>query len=59
MEGAFYMRILKILTMILMLSGCMRIDEVIDTGNQSSSSKEPEIQEEDITKKNFSLYFRK
>lgn len=51
MEGAFYMRILKILTMILMLSGCMRIDEVIDTGNQSSSSKEPEIQEEDTTKK--------
>ena len=51
MEGAFYMRILKILTMILMFSGCMRIDEVIDTGNQSSSSKEPEIQEEDITKK--------
>ena len=29
----------------------MRIDEVIDTGNQSSSSKEPEIQEEDTTKK--------
>ena len=51
MEGAFYMRILKILTMILMLSGCMRIDDVIATGNQSSSSKEPEIQEEDTTKK--------
>lgn len=47
----FYMRILKILTMILMLSGCMRIDEVIDMGNQSSSSKEPEIREEDTTKK--------
>ena len=45
------MRILTVLTLLFMLSGCMRIDEVIDTPNNSSSNKEPEIQEKDNTKK--------